>query len=220
MDHPVHAVVFDFDGTIIDTETPVLESWQQVFRSIDIEPIDHDEWVAQIGQSERTSLDPRQLLREQLGVDEVPQELEDLRRSLVRSMLEEQPVRAGVVDWIEAARSRGLSLAIASSSPTSWVDANLRERGLRDHFPILSCADPGTPGKPDPTVYRQACEQLGVGPQHALAIEDSPNGVRGARGAGLRCIAAPGPITARANFDHATIRVDSLGDLDPADWLR
>lgn len=216
---PVEAVVFDFDGTIIDTETPVLESWQEVFRSVNIEPIDRDIWVAQIGRSERNSLDPRELLRERLGVDQVPAELEDMRRSLVRSMLAEQPIRAGVVDWITAVEERGLALGIASSSPTEWVDSNLRERGLREHFTVLSCADPGTPGKPDPAVYLQACDALGVAAERAVAIEDSPNGVRGARAAGLRCIAAPGPITVAANFDHATVRVDSLGDIDPADWL-
>lgn len=112
-----------------------------------------------------------------------------------------------------------MPLAVASSSSSEWVDTNLRERGLREHFALLSCADPGTPGKPDPAVYLQACSGLGVAPERALAIEDSANGVRGARAAGLRCIAVPGPITVGSNFDHATMRADSLADVDHVEWL-
>ncbi|MEM7096233.1 MAG: HAD family phosphatase [Actinomycetota bacterium] len=216
----VGAVVFDFDGTIIDTETPVYESWRDAFLEAGVEPIDLAVWSAQVGKASGDSLDERVILCERLGADEVPPEIEAFRKNRRDEMMRAQPVRAGVVAWLDACDAARIPLAIGSSSPTEWVDTNLRRVGLRDRFRSLSCADPGIPGKPDPTVYRRACEALGVETGAALAIEDSPNGVRAAIDAGMRCIAAPGPITAGADFSHATIAVTSLSALDPADWLR
>lgn len=214
----VAAVVFDFDGTIVDTETPVYESWRVTFEHAGVEPVDRGVWVAQIGKSDGEAMDVRKVLCEQLGVNEVPAELEAMRRQSRDDILAALPVREGVVDWIEAANAAGVALAVASSSSTEWVDSNLRERGLRHHFVGLSCADPGIPGKPDPTVYRSACELLEVEPAAALAIEDSSNGVRAAIDAGMRCLAVPGPMTRTADFGHATAHAMSLADFSPADW--
>ena len=215
----VTALVFDFDGTIIDTETPIYEGWRDTFVHAGVEPIDLEVWASQIGMASSDALDTRAVLCERLGVDAMPDELETLAERLVREKLLDQPVRAGVVTWIEAAEAAGVRLAIGSSSPTEWVDDNLRRVGLRDRFELLSCADPGIPGKPDPTVYREACRGLDAEPASALAIEDSRNGVRAALDAGMRCIAAPGPITAGHDFSHASVAVTSLDDVDPAEWL-
>lgn len=216
----VRAVVFDFDGTIIDTETAVYESWAQTFVHAGVEPIDLGVWSAQIGMASGHSLDERAVLRERLGVDELPAEIERYRKNLRDELLDAQPIRPGVLAWIEACEAAGVRLAIGSSSPTEWVDPNLRRIGLRDRFELLSCADPGTPGKPDPFVYADACRRLGIPCADALAIEDSRNGVTAAIAAGMRCVAAPGPITVGHDFSHATLAVASLAELDPADWLR
>lgn len=216
---PIAALVFDFDGTIIDTETPVYESWRDTFVHAGVEPIDFDVWSSQVGMADGDAMDVRGLLCERLGVDAVPNELEAMRRELIQEMLHAQPVRDGVVDFLDLAEAFGVRLAIGSSSPTSWVDSNLRRVGLRGRFETLSCADPGIPGKPNPTVYVEACRALGAAPGSALAIEDSHNGVTAAVAAGMACIAAPGPITTGADFSHATIAVESLALLDAADWL-
>lgn len=213
------ALVFDFDGTIIDTETPVYESWRATFEWAGVEPIGLEAWQAQIGLADADSIDLRAVLCEQLGVDEVPPDLEDYRRRRRDELLHALPIRDGIIEWLERALDAGVELAVASSSGTGWVDGNLRRIGLRHHFEVLSCADPGVPGKPDPHVYREACRRIGVETVEAIAIEDSPNGVRAAVAAGMRCIAAPGPITAGADFSHATLAVASLAELDPADWL-
>ena len=216
---PIAAVVFDFDGTIIDTETPVYESWRDTFVHAGVEPVDFGVWSAQVGMADGDAMDVRALLCDRLGVDEVPDELEAMRRDLIQEMLHAQPVRDGVVDFLDLAEAFGVRLAVGSSSPTPWVDDNLRRVGLRDRFEVLSCADPGIPGKPDPTVYIEACRAVGASPEAALAIEDSHNGVTAAVAAGMTCIAAPGPITVGADFSHATVAVESLAQLDPADWL-
>lgn len=215
----ISALIFDFDGTVIDTETPIYESWRATFEHAGVEPIALEVWSAQIGLAESEAMDTRAVLCERLGVDTVPQELEDYCKVQRDELLAAQPVRDGVVDFIDLAEAFGIPLGIGSSSPTTWVDANLRRVGLRDPFEVLSCADPGIPGKPDPTVYIEACRALKSDPALALAIEDSPNGVAAAVSAGMRVVGAPGPITVGADFSQATVRVDSLALLDAADWL-
>lgn len=216
---PSTALVFDFDGTILDTETPVYESWAAAYRAAGANPIPLATWLEHIGMADGHGLDVRGILCEHLGTDVIPQEIEDHRRSVRDSILHSTPLRSGVQHWIDAAAGSSTQLAVASSSPSTWVRPHLDRLGLDGYFPVVSCADPPTPGKPDPTVYLEACAELGVDPSDALAIEDSTHGVSAAMAAGMRCIAVPGPITRTMNFDHATIRTDDLADLDPLDWL-
>lgn len=213
------ALVFDFDGTIVDTETPVYESWAAAYVIAGVEPIPLETWLQYIGQADGQGLDVRAILCEQLGVEHVPADVEKHRRATRDEMLGAQPIRPGVLSWIDAAVRDNVPLAIASSSPTDWVKPHLGRLGLAQHFPVVSCADPGIAGKPDPTVYLTACRELGVDPASAIAVEDSTHGVSAAVAAGMRCIAAPGPITQTMDFAHATVRVDSLSDLVPTDWL-
>ena len=219
MSSAVRALVFDFDGTILDTETPVYESWADTYRMAGAEPISLERWLQDIGKADGFGIDIRGELCDQLGVDALSAQVEERRMSMCHEMISAQPIREGVEHWIDAALSRNIALAIASSSPTSWVEGHLERVGLRSHFSALSCADPDVPGKPDPAVYVGACQALGVDPGAALAIEDSTHGVSAAIAAGMRCIAAPGPITASMEFGHATVHVASLADLDVGDWL-
>lgn len=216
----IEAVVFDFDGTILDTETPVYESWAAAYRFAGIEPIPLATWLEHIGKADGHGLDVRAVLCEQLGINVVPEEVELHRKATRDELVYGEPIRSGVLDWIQAAVGAGCGLAVASSSSSDWVRHHLRRLELDHHFAVVSCADPGIPGKPDPAVYRTACDGLGVEPAAALAIEDSTHGVTAAIDAGMRCIAAPGPITRTMDFDHAHVRVDSLAELDPADWIR
>ena len=215
----VTALVFDFDGTILDTETPVFESWAATFRHFGVEPVTLETWLTTIGMAEGQGIDMHAVLREHLGVDELPDAVDEFRLTTKQGKFEALPMRPGVQHWIDAAIERSIPLAVASSSPTSWVVPHLERLGLAKNFRMVSCADPGIPGKPDPTVYRSACQALEVEPDAALAIEDSTHGVSAAIAAGMRCVAAPGPITTTMDFSHATVRVDSLAELDPAAWL-
>lgn len=217
----ITALVFDFDGTIVDTEIVVYEAWAETFRRAGVEPIDRDLWKGQIGLAETDPrcIDEAEVLCKALGVDALSAQIQSMRRSIRDEMLEQHGPREGVTDWIAAAEAAGIPLAIGSSSPTEWVDMNLRRVGLRDHFEFLSCADPPTPGKPDPAVYLAACAQFDVAPSDALAIEDSHNGVAAAIRAGMRCIAVPGEMTKEADLSAATLRVESLAELAPTDWL-
>ena len=215
----VRAVVFDFDGTIVDTETPVYEAWAAAYRFAGVEPVPLERWLQDLGKADGQGLDVRALLCEQLGVSEMPEDAEAHRQATRDAMVHAQPIRDGVRAWLDAAHSSGIRLAVASSSSSAWVVPHLERLGLDTYFSAVSCADPGIPGKPDPTVYLRACADLAVEPGESLAIEDSTHGVSAAIAAGMRCIAAPGPMTTSMDFSHSTMRVDSLADLAPSDWL-
>lgn len=134
------------------------------------------------------------------------------------ALVERQPLLPGVVERIGEARGLGLALGVASSSRRAWVDGHLRRLGLREAFSCLACREdpPGLLGKPNPDTYVAVVACLGVPPGQALAIEDSPNGVRAAKAAGLRCLAVPNPLTAHLDLGEADATAASLSDVSLA----
>jgi len=215
----VEALVFDFDGTILDTETPVFEAWRETFEHYGATPITFDEWVVSIGLSSRP-FDPVDLLEQRTGVKRDREEVIGERMVRRNAAVAALPLRDGIEAWFAFAANAGVPMGVASSSPRDWVETHLINRGVRKLFSFIGCAgDPLPaghpsgelmPGKPDPTSYEMACESLGANPAFSIAVEDSPHGVSGANAAGLFTVATPGPMTTHMNFDHANLVLDSL----------
>ena len=124
-----------------------------------------------------------------------------------------------MVERLDEAAALGLRLAIASSSPRAWIDDHLAHLGLSDRFEVTRTADDVARTKPDPELYVSACAALGVAPHEAVAIEDSPNGIRAAKAAGLACVACPNPLTSLLPMDAADCVVPSLADVTLAGLL-
>jgi HAD superfamily hydrolase (TIGR01509 family) len=212
----IRALVFDFDGLILDTEGPELQSWSEIYG-------DHgavlafDVWAATIGTA--STFDPHAELERQIGRSLDRDHIRARRRQRNQELLAAEVVRPGVLDYVRAARKRGLGLAVASSSPRSWVGSHLERLGIASHFDHVRCADDVRVVKPDPELYLAAIAALGVAPNEAVAIEDSPNGILAAKRAGLLCLAVPNPITRQLPLDLADVRVDSLVDLPLARLL-
>lgn len=212
------AVIFDFDGTILDTETPIYEAWCDIYREQGVEPFSLEQWTSTIGQA-ADHFDAADELAKRLGQETLDPSIEEGRREHRNRILDALPLRSGIAEWIGHAEQLSLPLGIASSSPISWVGKHIDERQLNHHFSTVSCFGDGVPGKPAPDVYLRAALALGVDPKRCLAIEDSPTGVKSAVDAGMTCIAAPGPITRGLDFPGAAVVVDNLSDLDPAVWI-
>ena len=205
----IEALVFDFDGLIIDTETPEYDSWREVFESYGVE-LDRKKWERSIGGA---AFDIYQLLEELSG-----QRIErDVVRSQVRSRylerVEWNPVLPGVEDYLSAASEIGLRLAVASSSSPGWAASHLESRGLLHYFEFVLSAGDVVNVKPDPELYATAARRLRVRPEEALAIEDSANGLTAAKVAGLYCVVVPNPMTKHMNFDKADLCLDSLSEI-------
>jgi HAD superfamily hydrolase (TIGR01509 family) len=207
----IKALVFDFDGLILDTEGPVFQSWQELFQNYGYN-LTLDDWQVCIGSAEGTNSFFSNLgdkLDNSFDMQvEAPKRLE---REL--ELIANQPILPGVLDYIQQAAQLGLKLGIASSSPCKWVIGHLEQRGIRDHFECVLAADDVRITKPDPSLYGAAVRCLDVSPHQAIAFEDSPNGVLAAKRAGLYCVAVPNPLTRQLQIDKADLQLDSLEEL-------
>jgi HAD superfamily hydrolase (TIGR01509 family) len=206
----VRAVVFDFDGLVLDTETPVYTAWLEAFDAHGAQ-LSAEEWAIEIGTS--GALDLEALLHARATTEVDIDAMHEVRRARRDELLAENTLLPGVEQWIADVHRLHLGIAIASSSPIDWVHGHLTRLGVRDRFAHVSCRDVDVPGKPAPDVYLRACEALRVAPREALAVEDSPNGVKAAKAAGLWCVAVPNAITAPLDFSPADLVVGSLADV-------
>lgn len=215
----IGALVFDFDGLILDTESALFDAWQATYGHFGATPFTIEEWVRSIGlhDDDPERLDPMVRLLAELGEGVDTGEIHRLRRSIRDEWLAGVDVGSGVIELAEEARAFGIPVGIASSSPLDWLEHHLDDRCIRTHFEIISCAGEGIPGKPDPAVYLKACAQLGCEPGDAVAFEDSPNGIAAARAAGLFCVAVPNPMTARLEFSAADMTLTDLAEIGLAD---
>ena len=203
------AILFDFDGTILDTEWPVFSSIQQEFHLVGLEfPI--EAWQEIVGTD--GELDWLGDLRRHLGDAFDEDEIDTRRRAVRDKMLHADGLRPGVRAVLDVAVGRGLQLAGASSSPTRWVHPHLRRIGLWETFHAVRTRDDVERAKPHPDLFLAAADALGVAPADCVAIEDSAHGCTSAKAAGVRVIAAPNRMTEVGDFSHADLLVDDLSD--------
>lgn len=218
----LEAVVFDFDGLIIDSEWVIFESAAAAFAAHGHE-LHLDAWAAVVGTSERDERAAWDALCAACGIDgSFPREVfEAAYEAQDRSNRDTLPLLPGVRELADALRAEGVALAIASSSSRAWLDRHVGRLGLEDHFPVRIGADlVGGRGKPAPDVYLRACADLGADPAASVALEDSQHGVAAALAAGMRAVAVPGRVTRSHDFSAADLVVGSLAHLTPATLRR
>ncbi|MBI5381976.1 MAG: HAD family phosphatase [Opitutae bacterium] len=207
----IRALVFDFDGLILDTETPLIEAYGDVHaahgrpfdRSNFLRCIGHvdivfDEWAAFGKTADRVELHRQ------------------MRESYERRIVL-QPILPGVVALLDAADAAGLRYALASNSSHAHCERHLGRIGLRERFAFLACREDVASPKPEPDIYRLAVNRLGARPHEAIAFEDSAAGSIAARRAGLWVVAVPNESTALHDLDRAHLRVKSLAEVTLAE---
>jgi len=208
------ALIFDFDGLILDTETPEYLTWKNIYQENGFE-FPHDEWGKIIGGYGLSDFDPAQHLSllSQGRLDSVPLRARHSVESL--AIVHSQSVMPGVIDCLRDARRLNLKLAIASSSHHAWVDNHAKRLGIFGYFDAILCADDVGAGrtKPQPDLFLSALDQLHVRKNEAVIFEDSPNGVKAANRAGVFVVAVPNPVTKKLDFDAPNMKLDSLTNL-------
>ena len=212
----IRAIVFDFDGLILDTEEPVYRSWLEVYEAHG-EELPFERWVQIVG-STTTGFHPQHHLEERLGRS-LPKEVLDRRIGRRTELVLAQKLLPGVVQHIDQAKALGLKVGVASSSTAEWVRGHLARLGILEKFDCLRCRDDVGNAKPEPDLYIAVLDCLGVSASEAIAIEDSPNGVMAAKRAGLRCVAIPNSITAKLDLSGADVLLSSLAEITLADLL-
>ncbi len=208
----IKAIVFDFDGLILDTETTDYKAWKAIYRTYGIE-LPLSMWLPLVGDATQ-DFNIAQHLAELTDkqIDHV--KLRKRQQALHIEMLENAVPMPGVEDYLSAAQQLSIRVGIASGSRRSWVVDRLDQLGLLDHFDTVVCRDDVEGrAKPDPAAYLAAVSNLGVSIDQALALEDSRPGVKAAKSAGLYCIAVPGPMTKNLSFPDADMRLESLAEM-------
>jgi HAD superfamily hydrolase (TIGR01509 family) len=189
----IDGVVFDMDGVLFDTERLYRDAWYRVggrMRLTDIEPC----VKACIGRNWKDTLI---ILRDMYG----PGFPCDCFRNDIRADVEQTiaaagiPVKPGAVELLSWLKDTGTPIGLATSTGYPSAERHLRDAGLFEYFRVIVTGDMVTSGKPHPEIYRTACTRLGLNPDLGFAIEDSPNGIKSAHGAGLRVIMVPDLIT-------------------------
>ncbi len=210
----IKALIFDFDGLILDTETPEYLAWQNIYQEHGFE-LPHEEWGKIIGGYGLSNFDAAEHLS-LLSQGRLDSVILRTRHQLEASAaIERAPVLPGVLDYIHEAKRLGLKLAIASSSPHSWVDSHAKRLGILPYFDKVICADDVGVGrtKPNPDLFLLALNQLEVQKEAAVVFEDSPNGVTAANGAGIFVVAVPNPVTSLLIIKGANLILHSLSEI-------
>lgn len=210
----LNALIFDFDGLILDTETPEYLIWKNIYHENGFD-FPHEDWGRIIGGYGLSDFDAADNLSRltQGRLDSFSLRARHSVESL--AMIHAQSVLPGVMETIRDAKRHNLKLAIASSSPHAWVDNHAKRLGIFDLFDTVVCADDVGAGrtKPNPDLFLTALNQLQVQKNEAVIFEDSPNGVEAANRAGVFVVAVPNPVTSLLSLEGADRIVRSLADL-------
>ena len=207
----IEAVIFDFDGLILETEAPVYQAWREVYESFNCH-LKFEDWSSVIG-ADPNHFDPFISLEAQLGRRVDREEVGRRRMQRERELVNEQPIMPGVLDYLSEARQLGLKIGLASSSDYAWVGGHLTRLGLLDRFDAIHTSDNVEKAKPAPDLFLSALQGLNTAAERAIAFEDSYNGIRSAHGAGIFCVVVPNEMTRSLPLDLADLRIDSLADL-------
>ena len=203
------AVIFDHDGTLVDSEKMHYRIWRDLLSGFGVDFPEADYAKDYSGfptrHNARTLVDAYQL-------DIGPEALFRLKEKGVNGLLarESFSLMPGVNEAVNACRQMDLSLAIASGARRNEVANTLKVHGFTGMFDAVACSEDVAHPKPAPDVYLLALNSLGLAAEQCVAVEDSYSGLQSAKAAGLRCIVVPNAYSASHDFSHADVIVQGL----------
>lgn len=203
----MRAIVFDFDGLIVDTESVWYEAFRHVFKRYDYD-LTIDEFGLCIGTSDDVLFD-RLKKKITFSRESVIKEAE----AIYTEQLQDLKLRDGVLEYLSTAKQLGLKIGMASSSDRNWVESFLDRFGIKGYFEVIKTSDDVANIKPDPELYLAAIKDLKAAPEETLAFEDSKNGLTAALAAGLNVVVVPNQVTRQLNFEGHQLRLDSMADM-------
>lgn len=211
------AVVFDFDGLIIDSEWAIFETARAAF-TVHSHDLTVEAWATIVGLGDDDDEQSWAMLTRAMGIEGFDNAVFSATyREQDRSNRDSLPLLPGVEVLVDSLVAAGVPIGVASSSSLEWLDRHLGRLGIRTRFGAVIGADVvGGVGKPAPDVYLRACADLGADPARSVALEDSAHGVASAKAAGMTAVAVPSRITRFHDFTQADLVVASVADLDLA----
>jgi HAD superfamily hydrolase (TIGR01509 family) len=210
------AVVFDMDGVIFDSERATMNCWLEIAEKYGIENIEKP-YLACTGT---TMVKTREIMTEAYGEDFMYDKYAKEASCIYHEKYDggRLPMKIGVVELLTFLRKEEKKIALASSTRSQTVHAQLRDAQLLDFFDVVICGDMVEKSKPAPDIFLKACHELGTKPERTYGIEDSYNGVRALHAGGLRPIMIPDLLPCNEEMKQITeIVLDNL--LDAVDYL-
>ncbi|TCP29972.1 putative hydrolase of the HAD superfamily [Scopulibacillus darangshiensis] len=205
----IKAVIFDFDGLIIDTESAWYEAYRHVLEGHGV-TLPLEIFGRAVGTHDSTLYD---YIHSQ-GKDGLEREvIEQETAKHYHTLMVSPALRDGVLDYLEAAKAAGLKIGLASSSGRDWVQGYLEKLNILSFFDTIKTRDDVKQVKPDPELYIKAVGALDVRQEDVLAFEDSLNGLKAARAAGLACVIVPNPVTGHLQFEDFSHRLSSMKEM-------
>jgi len=207
----IKGIIFDFDGLIIDTETPELQAWQELFDSFDIE-FPYADYIRRIGNAYNDT-SPLEILKAKLGAKIDESNISTSFQKRKNTLIEQQPLCDGVKDYLLTAKRLGLQIGLASSSSIAWIDHHISARNIKSFFTCIKTLEDVTHPKPDPELYFRTVNCMEIEPKEAIALEDSYNGIIAAKKAGIHAIAIPNHVTRGLDFSCADLQLNKLSEM-------
>lgn len=212
----IKAIIFDFDGLILDTETHEYEVLCEIFREHNCE-LPLDVWGKLIGT--KSDFNPYTYLEEQAQRKINHSEWKKIEKERFNKRIIQEEARPGVIEYLDAAKELGVKVGLASSSNYEWVSSHLSRLNLLDHFECIRTSDYVENVKPDPALYLETAKCLGVKPEECIAFEDSANGALAAKRAGMKCVTVPNSVTKGLEFCEVDHSVESMAQLELKELL-
>ena len=212
--HPMafSAVLFDFDGVMVDTEWAIYQAWKRVFGAHG-QDLPLEIYTRCIG-TDFATWSPKTHLEDLTGLSFDWHDLDVRRQEEIMAELAHEGPMHGVVALLEKLSAGGTPCAVVSSSSHQWVDGWLGKLGLAGFFTTTVCRGDAPRIKPAPDLFLEAAKRLSLDPTSCLVIEDSLNGVKSAKAAGMSVWVVPNRVTECLDFSPADRVLRSLADWD------
>jgi len=213
----IKAFIFDFDGLILDTETPIYRAWADVYEEhgYKLRLID---WEKSLGSTD-DNFDVYGHLIDLIKtpLDEIA--IRDRVRRQYMNDIYQSDTRPGIRGLIQKATESGIRLAIGSSADRRWLDKHLNRLGLMEHFEAVISADDVTQVKPAPDIYLKVLEKLQLTGDECVVFEDSPNGLRASHLAGIKCVIIPNNVSHALDTSDADLKLTKADELPLSELL-
>lgn len=206
----VHAIIFDMDGLMIDSEPYHCRSFDKVFRQFGKRLTEEENNKHYVGISDK---DAAEDMVQRYGLPLLPDDLVRQKQDAYLTYLTQVTPQPGLLDLLNKLKMRKYKTAVASSSMLREIEAVVSALKVKSFFDILCSAQEVQHGKPAPDLFLYAAERLVIPPAQCLVLEDATSGVRAAKAAGMFSIAVPSRETIKSDFSLATVRVNSLNDI-------
>lgn len=205
----LRAVIFDVDGTLLDTERIYMQAWKDA--AAELGYVMTDEVLRKTRAV--NAKDAAKIFEREIGNGFSYEKTRPIRVRIAEEIIHrESPIlKPGVLELLTFLQQKGIRLAVASSTNTKTTKEHLEINGIADQFEVIVGGDMIERGKPNPDIFLKAAELLGEAPENCIVVEDSPAGIRAGTAAGMKAVLVPDQATiTREIIDLSDIVLESL----------